>query len=87
MVVSGSAIVHHYSLNQLLGFCRAARQVIVTRPTASMYPDLLSDRGVTVLGGIAVHDAAELSRVVGEGGSGYFFGRWAEKVAIIRPQP
>jgi len=37
-----------------------------------------------VLGGITVHDADELLRVVGEGGSGYFFGRWAEKVAIIK---
>lgn len=86
VVISGSAIVHH-SLGRLLGFCRAARQVIVAGPTASMYPDPLFDRGVTVLGGIAVYDADELLRVVGEGGSGYFFGRWAEKVAIIRRQP
>ena len=86
VVVSGSAIVHH-SLGQLLGFCRTAREVIVAGPTASMYPDPLFDRGVTVLGGIAVHDGDELLRVVSEGGSGYFFGRWAEKVAIIRSQP
>jgi uncharacterized protein (DUF4213/DUF364 family) len=83
VVISGSAIVHH-SLEQLLGFCQVARQVIVAGPTASMYPDPLFGRGVTVLGGITVHDADELLRVVGEGGSGYFFGRWAEKVAIIR---
>jgi len=37
VVVSGSAIVHH-SLDQLLGFCRAAREIIVAGPTASMYP-------------------------------------------------
>jgi uncharacterized protein (DUF4213/DUF364 family) len=46
-----------------------------------MYLDPLFDRGVTVLGGIAVHDTDELLGVVGEGGSSYFFGRWAEKVA------
>ena len=85
VVVSGSAIVHH-SLDPLLGFCRTARQVIVAGPTASMYPDPLFERGVTVLGGIVVHDADELLRVVSEGGSGYFFGRWAEKVAIIKLQ-
>ncbi len=85
VVISGSAIVHH-SLGQLLGFCRNARQVIVAGPTASMYPDPLFERGVTVLGGIAVRDADKLLRVVGEGGSGYFFGRWAEKVAIVRPR-
>jgi uncharacterized protein (DUF4213/DUF364 family) len=85
VVVSGSAIVYH-SLDQLLGFCQDARQVIVAGPTASMYPDPLFDRGVTVLGGITVHDADELLRVVSEGGSGYFFGRWAEKVAVVRPR-
>ena len=85
VVISGSAMVHH-SLDPLLGFCRAARQVIVAGPTASMYPGPLFDRGVTVLGGMAVHNADELLRVVSEGGSGYFFGRWAEKVTIIKPQ-
>ena len=85
VVISGSAMVHH-SLDPLLGFCRAARQVIVAGPTASMYPDPLFDRGVTVLGGMAVHNADELLWVVSEGGSGYFFGRWTEKVTIIKPQ-
>jgi uncharacterized protein (DUF4213/DUF364 family) len=47
VVISGSAIVHH-SLDQLLGFCRTTRQVIVAGPTASMYPAPLFDRGVTV---------------------------------------
>jgi uncharacterized protein (DUF4213/DUF364 family) len=51
-----------------------------------MYPDLLFDRGVTVLRGINVHDADGLLPVVSKGGSGYFFCRWAEKVAIIKPQ-
>jgi uncharacterized protein (DUF4213/DUF364 family) len=47
-----------------------------------MYPDSLFDRGVTVLRGITVHDADGLLPVVSKGGSGYFFCRWAEKVAI-----
>jgi uncharacterized protein (DUF4213/DUF364 family) len=42
VVVGGSVIMHH-SLDQLLSFCRAARQVIVASPTASMYPDPLFD--------------------------------------------
>jgi uncharacterized protein (DUF4213/DUF364 family) len=42
VVVGGSVIMHH-SLGQLLSFCRAARQVIVARPAANMYPDPLFD--------------------------------------------
>jgi uncharacterized protein (DUF4213/DUF364 family) len=60
------AIVPH-SLDQLLGFCRVARQVIVAGPTASMYPDPLFDRGVTVLGGIAVHEIDEANAAPGRG--------------------
>jgi uncharacterized protein (DUF4213/DUF364 family) len=62
VVVGGSVIMHH-PLGQLLSFCRAARQVIVSSLTASMYPDPLFDQGVTVLGGITVHDPDELRAI------------------------
>jgi uncharacterized protein (DUF4213/DUF364 family) len=64
-----------------------AGQVVVAGPMASMYPDPLFGQSVTVLGGIAVHGADELLQVVNKGGSGYFFGRWAEKMAIVSPHP
>jgi len=81
--ISGSAIVHR-SLDSLLTFCRSAREVIVAGHTASVYPDPLFARGVTVLGGIAIHDGGQMVRLVGEGGSGYSFGRCAEKVVLTR---
>ena len=83
VVISGSAIVHH-SLDSLLSFCPSAREVIVAGPTASMYPDPLFARGVTVLGGIAILDGDEMVTVVGEGGSGYFFAGYAEKTVLVR---
>jgi uncharacterized protein (DUF4213/DUF364 family) len=87
VVISGSAIVHH-SLDDLLGLFASAREVIVAGPTASMYPDPLFKRGVTVLGGIAIRDGEEMVRVVAEGGSGYFFGSSAEEVVLrLREAP
>jgi uncharacterized protein (DUF4213/DUF364 family) len=82
VIISGSAIVHN-SLDALLGFCTSAREVIVAGPTASMYPDPLFARGVTVLGGIAIRDGDEMVRLVAEGVSGYFFGSCAEKVVMM----
>jgi uncharacterized protein (DUF4213/DUF364 family) len=83
VVISGSAIVHH-SLDSLLTLCSSAREVIVAGPTASMYPDPLFARGVTLLGGIAIHDGDEMVRLVSEGGSGYFFGGYADKTVLMR---
>jgi uncharacterized protein (DUF4213/DUF364 family) len=82
VIISGSAIVHN-SLDALLGFCTSTREVIVAGPTASMYPDPLFARGVTVLGGIAIRDGDEMVRLVAEGVSGYFFGSCAEKVVMM----
>lgn len=81
VVISASAMVHH-SLDDLLSLRASAREVIVAGPTASMYPDPLFKRGVTVLGGIAIRDGEEMVRLVAEGGSGYFFGSTAEKVVL-----
>ena len=82
VVISGSAIVHH-SLDHLLSLCTSAREVVVAGPTASMYPEPLFSRGVTVLGGITINDGDEMVRLVGEGGSGYFFDGCAEKVVVV----
>ncbi|MGB3904144.1 MAG: hypothetical protein WBB22_04415 [Anaerolineae bacterium] len=37
-----------------------------------------------VLGGVAILDGDEMVRVVGEGGSGYFFAGYAEKTVLVR---
>ena len=74
----------HRSLDSLLALCSSAREVIVAGPTASMYPDPLFARGVTVLGGIAVNDGDQIVRLVAEGGSGYFFSGYAEKTVLMR---
>ena len=82
-IISGSALVEG-GLEDLLSLCRRAREVVLAGPTASMWPEPLFRRGVTVLGGITVSDADRLLQVVSEGGSGYFFTGPARKMSIVR---
>ena len=70
-------------LEELLDGARNARRVIMAGPTASPWPPTFFARGVHVLGGIRVKDGEKLLRVVSEGGSGYFFEDFAEKVCIV----
>jgi uncharacterized protein (DUF4213/DUF364 family) len=83
VVITGSALVEG-GLDPLLDAARSARRVVLAGPTASPWPPPFFERGVHVLGGIRVRDGAALLQLVSEGGSGYFFERIAEKVAIIR---
>jgi uncharacterized protein (DUF4213/DUF364 family) len=83
VIVTASVLVEG-GLDDLLRAARDARVVVLAGPTAPAWPPPFFARGVDVLGGIRVRDGAALLRVVGEGGSGYFFEDAAEKIAIVR---
>ncbi len=82
-IITGSALVEG-GFDELLQLCSNAGEIILAGPTASLWPEPFFSRGVTVLGGIKVNDAAGFMRLVAEGGSGYFFSGPAEKIAIIK---
>jgi len=82
-IITGSALVEG-GMDYLLELCTGAREIVLAGPTASPWPEPFFARGVTVLGGIKVHDAAKFMRLVAEGGSGYFFSEPAEKVAVVK---
>jgi len=82
VIISGSALVEG-GLDALLGAAQQARQVVLAGPTASPWPPTFFARGVSVLGGIRVLDGEKLLQVVSEGGSGYFFEDFAEKVCFV----
>jgi uncharacterized protein (DUF4213/DUF364 family) len=73
-------------MDELLELCKGARDIVLTGPTASPWPEPFFARGVTVLGGIKVHDGAKFIRLVAEGGSGYFFSGPAEKIAVVKDE-
>ncbi|MDZ4246334.1 MAG: DUF364 domain-containing protein [Dehalococcoidia bacterium] len=82
-IITGSSLVEG-GLEDLLSYCKNAREIVLAGPTASVWPAPLFNRGVTVMGGITVDDAGNLLQVVSEGGSGYFFNGPARKVAVIK---
>jgi uncharacterized protein (DUF4213/DUF364 family) len=83
VVISGSSLVEG-GLDDLLAPVRNARCVVLAGPTASPWPSTFFARGIHILGGIRVLDGDKLLQVVSEGGSGYFFEDFAEKVCILR---
>lgn len=86
LIITGVTLVNH-TLEPILRLAKKAREIVVVGPTASVYPEPLFKRGVTVLGGVRITDARKMIRLVGEAGSGYdFFENCAEKI-VIRNEP
>lgn len=86
VLITGSALVEG-GVDELLRASGSARRVVLAGPTTALWPVPFFARGVHVLAGIRVLDGPRLMRVVGEGGSGYFFEDAAEKVAVVRESP
>ncbi|MFQ5830912.1 MAG: Rossmann-like domain-containing protein, partial [Candidatus Methylomirabilia bacterium] len=82
-VITGSALVEG-GIDSLLSAAGGARKVVLAGPTASPWPPPFFERGVHVLGGIRVLDGRKMLQVVSEGGSGYFFETFAEKICVVR---
>ena len=72
LIITGVTIVNH-TLEPILRLARNARDIVVVGPTASVYPESLFKRGVTVLGGVRVTEASKMIHLIGEAGSGYDF--------------
>ncbi len=82
IVITGVTLVNH-TLGPILELAKKASEIIVVGPTASVYPEPLFARGVTVIGGVRIADAAKMIHLIGEAGSGYdFFENCAEKIVI-----
>ena len=83
VIISGSALVED-GLDDLLAASGKARRVVLAGPTASPWSPTFFARGVHILGGIRVLDGDKMLQVVSEGGSGYFFEGFSEKVCVVR---
>lgn len=85
VVMTGSALVEG-GIDDLLQAANGARRIALAGPTASPWPPTFFARNVDVLGGIRVLDSDKMLQVVSEGGSGYFFEDYAEKVSAVASQ-
>ncbi len=82
IVITGVTLVNH-TLGPILDLSKKASEIVIVGPTASVYPEPLFARGVTVMGGVRIVDAAKMIHLIGEAGSGYdFFENCAEKIVI-----
>ena len=82
LVITGVTILND-TLPGILAMAKPGAEILVTGPTASMLPELLFNKGVTMTGGIIVTKADEVLNILSEGGSGYhFFGKSAERTVI-----
>lgn len=84
VIFSGSALVEG-GLEQLLSWSDGARVRLMAGPTTPLWPRPFFKHGIAILGGIRVLSGRDLLTIVGQGGSGYFFEKAAEKVCVIDP--
>ena len=66
-IVTATSLLNR-TLDNLLGYCRNAREVMLLGPSTPYAPEILAAKGVTILSGTRVTDAARALRVISEGG-------------------
>lgn len=84
VIFSGSTLVEG-GIEELLSWSEAARVRVMAGPTTPLWPRPFFNRGIAVLGGIRVLNGRDVLTIVGQGGSGYFFEKAAEKACVIDP--
>ncbi|MGD6934178.1 MAG: Rossmann-like domain-containing protein [Candidatus Bathyarchaeia archaeon] len=67
VLITGTALVNG-TIDHLLELAKNAREIAIIGATAGILPEVLFERGVTIVGGVKVVDAAKMMQVVSEGG-------------------
>ena len=82
LFITGTTLIND-TLEPILAAAKPGAIIVVVGPTASLSPEPLLRRGVSVVGGVDVTDPDSLLDVLAEGGSGYhFFGKAAERIVM-----
>jgi uncharacterized protein (DUF4213/DUF364 family) len=82
LIITGVTLINH-TLEGILGKARPGAEIAVVGPTASMLPEPLFERGVTMVGGVWVKKPDQLLDVLAVGGSGYhFLDRLADRIVL-----
>lgn len=84
VIITGSTLVNN-TFERLLDTTIPGSEVIITGPSSSFIPDLLFEKGISMIGSIRITDPETALRVVCEGGTGYHLFRYcAEKICILK---
>jgi uncharacterized protein (DUF4213/DUF364 family) len=85
LFVTGTTLIND-TLEPILAAAKPTAKIVVVGPTASLAPEALFRRGVSLVGGVEVTDPDLLLDLLAEGASGYhFFGKAAERIVMERP--
>lgn len=83
VIITGAAIANG-TMEELLGHTKRGAMVIVTGPTASLLPDALFKRNVSIVSGVKVVDVDKALDILSEGAEAYYlFGKCVRKVNIL----
>jgi uncharacterized protein (DUF4213/DUF364 family) len=80
-ILSATALVNR-TLDDLLVFCRNAREVAILGPSTPLLPQVFAGRGVTLLSGVQVVDGERVLRLVSEGGGTRQLGSSVRKLTV-----
>ncbi|MCW4009710.1 MAG: DUF364 domain-containing protein [Candidatus Bathyarchaeota archaeon] len=67
VLITGTALVNG-TIDHLLELTTNAREVVIIGASAGILPEVLFERGVTVVGGVKIMDANKMMQIVSEGG-------------------
>lgn len=67
VLITGTAIANG-TIDHLLDLTKKAKEVAIIGASAGILPDVLFDRGVTLIGGVRVTGADKMMQIVAEGG-------------------
>jgi hypothetical protein len=81
VILSATALLNR-TLDELLVFCRNAREVVILGPSTPLLPQVFAGRGVTLLSGVQVVDGERVLRLVSEGGGTRQLGSAVRKLTV-----
>lgn len=82
LLITGTTLIND-TLEPILAAAKSTARIAVVGPTASLAPEALFRRGVSLVGGVDVTDPDLLLDLLAEGASGYhFFGKAAERIVM-----
>jgi uncharacterized protein (DUF4213/DUF364 family) len=81
VILSATALLNR-TLDDLLAWCRNAREVAILGPSTPLLPQVFAGRGVTLLSGVQVVDGERVLRLVSEGGGTRQLGSAVRKLTV-----
>lgn len=83
VIITGTTLANG-TIDHLLALSKNAREKSLVGPSASVFPDPLFERGVTLIGGIQVTDSEKIMQIISEGGGTPSFGVACKRI-VIKP--